>query len=219
MDELSLLSVCEATGRAINHELFANELRLHDEALKNKIKKWVSEKHGNLKYRLQAARSVAKKMGFSFVSDWKPAQLTAVGGFVMDILLDTLSDLFVKVPSGDHYRIEITEGAQASAQSAMKQFIRTNPIFLPTIQPPVPWTEFNKGGPVDPVAQKLGSLVRTRHRETVAAVKAAIKSGQMQPAMDALNAVQATPWKINAYIMNVVKECQRRGVAWGSASE
>jgi DNA-directed RNA polymerase len=215
MDELSLLSVCEATGRAINHELFANELRLHDEALKNKIKKWVSEKHGNLKYRLQAARSVAKKMGFSFVSDWKPAQLTAVGGFVMDILLDTLSDLFVKVPSGDHYRIEITEGAQASAQSAMKQFIRTNPIFLPTIQPPVPWTEWNKGGPVDPVAQKLGSLVRTRHRETVAAVKAAIKSGQMQPAMDALNAVQATPWKINAYIMNVVKECQRRGVVVG----
>jgi len=79
--------------------------------------------------------------------------------------------------------------------------------------PPVPWTDWNNGGPVDPVAQKLGTLVRTRHRETVAAVKSAIKSGQMQPAMDALNAVQATPWRINTYLLHVMKECQRRGIA------
>lgn len=209
----SFLTLCCDTGRGINHELFANDLRLHDEALKEKIEKWVSEKHGNLKHRLLAARSVAKKMGFSFVNQWKPSQLAAVGCFVLDTLLETLGDLFVKTPVGDEYRIEITEGAASLASSAMKQFINANPVFLPTLVPPVPWTDWNVGGPVDPVAQKMGSVVRTRHRETVAAVKRAIKSGQMQPALDALNAVQATPWRVNAYLLHVIKECHKRGIA------
>jgi hypothetical protein len=89
MGEISFLTLCCDTGRGINHELFANDLRLHDEDLKKKIEKWVTEKHGNLKHRLQAARSVAKKMGFSFVNRWKPSQLAAVGAFVLDTLLVT----------------------------------------------------------------------------------------------------------------------------------
>jgi DNA-directed RNA polymerase len=213
MKESTKTPIIVGLGRTVNHELFANDLRLHDEALKAKIEKWVSEKHGNLKVRLQAARSVAKKMGFSFVSEWKTPQLSAVGNFLIDVLLTALPDLFEQVPVGDTYRIEITEGAQKLAQAAVKQFVRSNPVFLPSLVPPVPWTDFNKGGPVDPVAQKLGSLVRTHHRETVAAVKAAVRSGQMQPAMDALNAVQATGWRINTYVMNVMKECKRRGIA------
>lgn len=213
MSDISFLTLCCDTGRGINHELFANELRLHDEDLKKKIEKWVSEKHGNLKHRLQAARSVAKKMGFSFVNQWKPSQLAAVGTFVLDTLLVTLDDMFVKVPEGDGYRIEITDGAAGLANAAMKQFIHSNPVFLPSLVPPVPWTDWSAGGPVDPVAQKMGSVVRTRHRETIAAVKAAIKSGQMQPALDALNAIQATPWRINTDVLAVIKECHQRAIS------
>ena len=212
MADLPFVPICERTGRALNHELFAHDLRNHDEKLAEKIEKWVKEKHGNLKYRVQSARSTAKKEGFSFVNQWKPTQLVAVGNFVQDILLETLPDLFESEMRGDVRHLNILDGACDLAQRAMQQFIKANPVFLPTVQPPVPWTDFNKGGPIDPVAQKLSALVRTRHRETIAAIKAAIRNGQMQPALDALNAVQATGWRINTTILNVIKECQRRGI-------
>lgn len=211
MNELPFTTVCINAGRYLNHELFAAELRIHDEKLLGKVQKWVTEKHGNLKNRLQAARSVAKKAGFSTSNTWKETTLGAVGGVVMGALVDTLPDMFTAVTDERAYRLEVTDGACALAQSAAKQFIRSHPVFLPSAAPPVPWTGWNVGGPVDPVVQKLGSVVRTRHRETIANVKAAIKSGQMQPALDALNLVQATPWKINAQVFNVMKECQRRG--------
>lgn len=215
MDEKSFVWLCSILGRYLNHELFAADLREYDEKLKQKVEDWVRRKHGNLKVRLQSARSLAKKAGFSFVREWKPSQLVAVGNFVASIMLEALSDLFSTEIVGEARMIRVTETAHELAREAMKLHVRLNPIFLPSLDPPEPWTDFHKGGPVDPVAQKLGGLVRTRHRETVAAVKAAIKSGQMKPAMDALNAVQATGWKINAYIMHVMKECQQRGIAVG----
>jgi DNA-directed RNA polymerase len=189
-----------------------SQLGAHDKKLKAKIEQWVKEKHGNLKYRLQAARSVAKKEGFSFVSRWKSTQHVAIGTFMLDILLVTLPDLFNAFMQGDKRMLEVTEGASKLAEQAVQQHIRRYPVFLPSEEPPLPWTDFTGGGPVDPIARSLATLVRTRHRETIAAVKAAIKSGQMQPALDAVNAVQAVPWTINTHILNVIKECKRRGI-------
>jgi DNA-directed RNA polymerase len=34
----------------------------------------------------------------------------------------------------------------------------------------------------------------------------------MQPALDALNAVQAVAWRINPFVTHVIRECKRRGV-------
>jgi DNA-directed RNA polymerase len=212
MAEKPYMVLCEHTGRLLNHELFALELRQYDEELTAEITEWVKQKHGNLKYRLQAARSLAKKGGFSFVNTWKPTQHVAVGNFVIDIVLQTLPDLFVSEMMGDVRVIRVTDGAMSIAEKAMNEHVRRFPVFLPSVEPPVPWTDFDRGGPVDPVVRRLSRLVRSRHRETIHAVKEAIRSGQMKPAMDALNAVQATGWKINTYLLNVIRECKRRGI-------
>jgi DNA-directed RNA polymerase len=212
MDEEGFTSIAERVGEQLRHELFSVQLEAHDEKLKAKIERWVKEKHGNLKYRLQAARSAAKKEGFSFVSRWKAGQHVAIGTFALNVLLVTLPDLFNDFIHGDKRMIEVTEGASALAEQAIQQHVRRYPVFLPSEEPPEPWTDFTGGGPVDPIARGLATLVRTRHRETIRAVKAAIKSGQMQPALDAVNTVQAVPWKINTHILSVIRECKRRGI-------
>lgn len=213
VNEKPFQHTCASVGRAINHEIFAGDLRKHDETLFKRIERGVSLKHGNLKYRLQAARSAAKRGGFNFKGNWNYHDLVGMGSQVLSILLQTLPDVFerVELPSGSF--IVVREEAQKLAESAMKQYIQNNPIFLPSLSPPVPWTDFHKGGPVDPVAQRLGTLVRTRHKETVAAVRSAIRSGQMQPTIDAVNAAQATPWAINRDILIIMRECSRRGIA------
>ncbi|MBR1173934.1 hypothetical protein JQ617_08215 [Bradyrhizobium sp. KB893862 SZCCT0404] len=213
IEEENYTAICERTGEMLRHELFSQQLEVHDKKIKAEIEQWVKEKHGNLKYRVQAARSIAKKKGFSFVNRWTAAQHVAVGNLVIDVLQTALPDLFEVYHEGDQQMLAVTEGAAAKAHEAMQQHIRRYPVFLPSDEPPVPWTDFNKGGPVDPTARKLATLVRTRHRETIVAVKAAIDSGEMQPALDAVNAVQAVPWVINHDLLRVMKECKRRGIA------
>jgi DNA-directed RNA polymerase len=218
MDEENWTPICIRLGEQLRHELFSFDLDKHDKDLKGKdklkpkLEQWVKEKHGNLKYRLQAARSIAKKEGFSIVSKWTPKQEKAVGHWVMDVLVNALPDLFNRFMKGNTMSMELCEGAEDKAHKAMQEHIRRYPIFLPSEEPPLPWSGWSDGGPVDPIARKLGSVVRTRHKETIAAVKAAINSGQMQPALDALNAVQAVGWRINTYLLNVMKECKRRGI-------
>jgi DNA-directed RNA polymerase len=48
-------------------------------------------------------------------------------------------------------------------------------------------------------------VLRTPNRDTQAAAKHAIKEGTMQPALDALNALQAVPFKINTKVLDVLK--------------
>jgi DNA-directed RNA polymerase len=218
MDEEHWTPICIRLGEQLRHELFAFDLKVSDKSKKAKdrltpkIEKWVKEAHGNLKYRLQSARSVAKKEGFSLVSKWTPTQEKAVGHWVMNVLVNALPDLFNRFMHGNTMSLSLCDDAADKAHKAMQEHVRRYPIFLPSEEPPLPWSGWNDGGPVDPIARKLGSVVRTRHRETISAVKAAIKSGQMQPALDALNAVQAVGWNINTYVLNVMKECARRGI-------
>lgn len=206
-------TACEKTGELLRHELFSEQVETHDKKLKKEIEEWAKEKHGNLKYRLQAARSLAKRKGFSFVIKWKASQHVAVGHFVLDILLSALPDLFDTYHDGNTRMLAVTDGAHKIAEQAVKDHVRRYPIFLPSEEPPVPWTGFNQGGPADPISRRIAVLVRTFHRETIAAVGAAIKSGQMQPALDALNSVQAVPWTINSYLARVMRACQERGFA------
>jgi DNA-directed RNA polymerase len=135
IDEKSHVWLCSNLGKHLSHEVFAKELHDYDEKLKEKIEKWVKEKHGNLKVRNQAARSIAKKQGFSLVNEWKPNERVAVGHFVVDIMLEALSDLFISEMEGDTRMIRVTEKACGMASDAMKQYIRFNPIFLPSMEP------------------------------------------------------------------------------------
>ena len=78
MDDLPLVVIYTNTGRLLNEELFAHGLRLHDAELQKRVEKWVKEKHGNQKFRAQSARSIAKKMGFSFVNKWTQTQIGVI---------------------------------------------------------------------------------------------------------------------------------------------
>jgi DNA-directed RNA polymerase len=74
----------------------------------------------------------------------------------------------------------------------------------------LPWTGLKEGGPRE--RRVFKTCVRTRWRETSAAVRDAIASGQMQPTLDALNAIQATPWQINTRVLDVMRECIAKGI-------
>lgn len=213
-------------GANINHELWARGLIEHDKRLAASVERIVRRKHGDLKYRRQAARSIAKR-GVEFKdksgskvrvrydnrAPWSKVDCVTAGAWLLDVVVSTLPEIFLLETRDDQsLQLTITDGALAVANAACAWAIRKSPVFLPAVVPPVPWTGWNKGGPVDPRMQRSATVLRSNHRQTAGVVNAAIASGQMQPALDALNAAQATAWTINKRVLDVIRECHTRQI-------
>jgi DNA-directed RNA polymerase len=56
------------------------------------------------------------------------------------------------------------------------------------------------------------SILRTQHKDVISAARYAIGRGTMAPALAGLNALQSVPWKINTWIMDVIRECYERNI-------
>jgi DNA-directed RNA polymerase len=55
-------------------------------------------------------------------------------------------------------------------------------------------------------------LLRTFHKDVMSAAKHAISTGQMAPALRAINTLQAVPFTIKPWIMDVIVDCYNRGI-------
>lgn len=206
----ALARTCETVSKLLCHEMFAAELTIHDPKLRFRVERWTKRKHGSARYRLQAARSLAKREGFAWKRG-KRIDYVVMGKWCVEVLLNSLPDMFTT--DEETGGIAVTEAGQRKASGVLQQFIKNFPVLQPDTQKPNDWTAFDKGGPVDNSAGV--SLVRTHHRETIALINAAIKNGMMQPALDGLNAAQATPWRINEKVLDVLIECHEQGIKVG----
>lgn len=77
------------------------------------------------------------------------------------------------------------------------------PVNVPMLCPPVPWTNPVSGGYLTEIMQQC--LVRAVSVET----RDDLLSADMPDVYDAVNAVQATPWRINRAVYDVLLECHR----------
>jgi len=74
------------------------------------------------------------------------------------------------------------------------------PVLLPMVVPPRPWTTPRDGGYLTDLGGRA-ELVRTRNR----AYKRELEQADMPLVFEAVNAIQATPWKINRPVLEVMK--------------
>ncbi len=77
------------------------------------------------------------------------------------------------------------------------------PVWMPMVVPPKPWTTPKDGGYLTDIGGRA-DLVRTRNRS----YKRELELAEMPEVYAAINAIQATPWKINVPILEVMK------IAW-----
>lgn len=82
------------------------------------------------------------------------------------------------------------------------------PQFLPMLLPPRDWTSHNQGG----YRFTPSTLVRIKDSaETVAYVKAAAETGNLDEVYKGLNVLGRTPWTVNAKVLEVVSQCWNTG--------
>ena len=207
------VSAYAAMGGAIRAECFALGLLTHDKDLSERISRAVRRKHSRLKYRQQAARSLAARQGYVF-EEWGRRKQVQAGQTASRWLVEALPHLFVIERASEGTPIlTITPEALAIAESAVEHALRSHPAFFPCTEPPRPWTDFHDGGFWNWKSRFRAPVVRAYYAETRAVIKAAIADGTMQPTLDALNALQSTAWTINHRMLGVMRGCIERGIA------
>lgn len=201
-----------ALGSAIASEAWAAGLLEANEKLAKRIERAARRKHGNVQYRKQAARSIAARAGYRSKT-WDRGLLIKAGNVLLDYVLRALPDVFTldRVEGVSSY-LTISDGALALAEQAVEQVLQQRPVFLPSTDPIKPWTSWLDGGYWDEWARLKAPFVRTHHKETAGAIRAAWKDGAMQPHVDAVNYLQSTAWTINKPVLEVLKAAYEAGL-------
>jgi DNA-directed RNA polymerase len=218
------MRTCVYVGKAVAGELWAAGLTQDNPKTAKRVRTEVAKlavqakrRTGSVKRRQQAVRvGVATALGR--VRDyqnkrWSEIEYVTAGAWCLNLLLSTLPEMFTtERMEDDELALTITDGAYAVADAAVGLAVLRNPVWLPTTQPPMPWTGLHTGGTWDKRLQPSLALVRTRHKEAQAAIGKAIHTGQMQETLAAVNRLQAVPWRINKRILGVIETVMAKGI-------
>lgn len=188
-------------GRAVEMEMFAVRLKAFDQKLAKRITDQVTMAHSSMRYRIKAAKAIAKKSGFDLTA-WEPQKQVKVGAPLFNSII-RVTDIFeewgeLKNNKTSTY-IGLTENASEKLDDMDFNTSWMSPMFGPMIVEPKPWTSFYTGCYLDDSVSAQVPLVKSATPKQRSLVSQAIEDGTLARKLDALNAIQATPYEINPY--------------------
>ncbi len=212
----SLTSALTKIGKRVELEVWALGLKEHDSKLSKRIETKVTKDHSSEVYRIKAAKIIAKKAGYEF-EKWTEERRVKVATVILNAILEHSSVFDVweqKRPRNTIRRIGLTAAASNQLANMDHQCSWQEPMLAPLIVPPKTWTSFNSGCYMDDVTAGMVPLVRSASPEQRKAVQHQLAQGTPLY-VEALNALQATPLKINTYVLDVVNKLWDQGIAFG----
>lgn len=208
-------------GSNVSHECWALKLTSDETGTAARIARAVKERNTSVDRRLanmdkainKAIEAGTLKKSFKSRS-WTPDALTVAGAWLWNVVSSSLPEVFTWVTEqrgcNKSVRVGLSEGSWDIVGAALDRAMLNRPVYWPTNTPPKPWTFWNDGGSWD--ERVNASVLRSYHKDVQSAVKHAIKSGQMKPALDAVNSLQSVAFKINTQVLEVLEACDAQGI-------
>lgn len=166
-------------------------------------KKWAKDEDGN-------SITVVDE-GAYYWREWDLATKVKVGGKMLSAVFEA-TDLFenelIKETVSDKHgqiKLKLTEAASKQLASLQDFLDQQTPQFGPMFNEPHPWGP-DSAGPYDDVSlAHLVPPVKHMGADQEVAVRNAMRSGQMDEVLDALNALQEVPYTVNEYVVDAVR--------------
>ena len=117
--------------------------------------------------------------------------------------------------------VRLTDAARAEVAADLNRAEgRILPVRRPMVCPPVPWTDLQGGGYLTDADLDDGLPLVTHHDRParVAALTAAVRSGQLDRVLRVVNALQATSWRVNAELHGWMTRVADGDPAWSPAA-
>ena len=212
IDGLQPVALAEHIGRDVEDEARFGRLREQDEkAYKQRIAPEILKRSAD-HFKRAYARAVEVSMNdagdLGAWDSWGTSNRVAVGLKVVELMIEigfiVLSDNAPGNPRA-HKKIVTISDEVSQWVSERKQFLAgVNPVWGPTVVPPKPWTGIHRGG------------YWGRGRSNPKLIRGLTKKGRkryydvdLSNVMDSVNHIQATPWHVNAKVLEVAREVSR----------
>lgn len=139
------------------------------------------------------------------VYEWESDIKLQIGSLLISGFIETSG--FLKIIEQPHKKGKIkvlvaTPAVVDWLQDAHNKCELLSPLNLPMVAPPRPWTSLFGGGYLSARGGRVLKLVRTRSKEAVKVLDKA----DLSKVFKAVNALQDTPWHINPFIHQVLKD-------------
>lgn len=206
--QLSAAAVQAHIGTTVETEVIARDLEaIREGKVADRVGKVLS-RQGSSRNRAKVFSKMTKEHLDSH-EDWPQDKKVKIGEPLVNALLLSMSEVFelATVTKGRNNRqtiIRLTEEGVALIASLHKSVAWMNPIHRPMVVKPRPWVAYHTGCYYDLSNSRNVKLVRTFNKDHATLIKQAIASGQMEFVMEALNAIQDTPWAINTQVLEVL---------------
>jgi len=163
-----------------------------------------ASKSSDTRYRRNTMLMPARKLGVA-LDEWSSRDKLLLGTKLIEIfVVRTGLATITRVSDGGHRTPIFLRATQATLDWLKDENVRTEwmqPVYLPTIIPPKPWTSPFSGGYWSGRVRRL-PLVKTRHNR---AYLEELADRDMPDVYAGINAIQNTPWTINAKVLEVME--------------
>jgi DNA-directed RNA polymerase len=207
----NLQAVANSIGSYLQHEVNAGKLesekpgtyKILQENLKN------NPLAMSLRVRQGQTKNAAKKASVELV-EWPTNDRVLVGMALIDLVVESTGWFeIVQVPArkrGKMYQLKTTPTFQQMIATYTDRDEVLHPHWVPMIVPPKDWEGIYGGGYYTARLQR--PLIKFRGKLHQQAMEAADLSVPIQ----AVNAMQKTPWRVNRRVLDVMKEAWTAGI-------
>lgn len=205
------IAVYKAIGQGIEDEYkmreFHNENKFYYETIQNDL-----SKRGAKAVRKKYVTSAVFHKRLDFHLDkWAVTEKFHAGLVLTNLFINTTGLIeFEKYHKKrkTYKRLVPTEELSGWFERMNEKLEVMNPFFLPMICPPKEWTGVFEGGYVSPYLRR-NKLIKNNDREYLKELETA----EMPIVYEAINHLQATEWKINSKVLEVVEALWEEGKA------
>jgi len=219
----SSLTACTAKiAKRVELEAWSRDLKRYNSKLHRKAEQLATKGHQTDRKRIAAVKSMVSNHSAKSKVKFTPQNLdVAIKAFAEPVVNAVLefSDIFEVytefMANRTKKMIGLTPEASAEIVRQDIQASWRQPMFAPMITPPVPWTSLLDGGYASEELSHLVPLVRGSCYEQSGHIKhdfaKAATEGEVPAYVEALNALQAVPLKINTAVLELVQHCWDSG--------
>ena len=198
----SLSYALRQLGTAAYMECYGYALGQYDEQQANRLEVLAKAKNSSIKQRRAALRAFARKLKDFTFEVWSDSERISAGKWLLSGLLDGPAFCL-----DSQNRLSLTEEALAQLDDVTASIIMRNIIGIPVTGDIIDWGKSTLH--IDNIPY---GLIRSYQKPVKAHVDKSIKSGAMSLVLNALNHAQATLWRINKPILDLVRHCYTNNI-------
>ncbi len=210
----TLTKVCIAIGQSIHDQHLADRFKNHNKLWFKSTMDFMAKRKASRHHKKLTIRTAADKANTSY-NTWETAELYHIGSKLVDLVIQTTGMVTIETLPRGKKKVDYL-----SATPEILEWIREvngmseslTPEALPFVIPPKDWQTVTTDVTHSNLWVRRFPLIKTRNKALLEELDG---DTELQPTIDAVNALQRTPFKINRRIVDMQRICWEAGKGWG----